>query len=80
MKFTNISNVFKVIYNFIFDDKSNKLIKTYIQLLDSFFINRNNYDSKPELNDPSNSHIILIIDEVDCLINQKQNLLYNIFN
>ena len=80
MKFTNISNVFKVIYNFIFEDKSNKLIKTYIQLLDSFFINRNNYDSKPELNDPSNSHIILIIDEVDCLINQKQNLLYNIFN
>ena len=80
MKFTNISNVFKVIYNFIFEDKSNKLIKTYIQLLDSFFINRNNYDSKPELNDPSNSHIILIIDEVDCLINQKQTLLYNIFN
>ena len=80
MKFTNISNVFKVIYNFIFEDKSNKLIKTYIQLLDSFFINRNNYDSKPELNDPSNSHIILIIDEVDCFINQKQNLLYNIFN
>ena len=80
MKFTNPSNVFKVIYNFIFDDKNNKLIKTYIQLLDAFFINRDNFDSKPELNDPSNSHIILIIDEVDCLINQKQTLLYNIFN
>lgn len=80
MKFTNPSNVFKVIYNFIFNDKNNKLIKTYIQLLDSFFINRDNFDSKPELNDPSNSHIILIIDEVDCLINQKQTLLYNIFN
>ena len=55
MKFTNPSNVFKVIYNFIFEDKTNKFIKTYIQLLDSFFINRDNFDFKPELNDPSNS-------------------------
>ena len=32
------------------------------------------------LNDPSNSHIILVIDEIDFLINKNQNILYNIFN
>jgi Cdc6-like AAA superfamily ATPase len=32
------------------------------------------------LNDPSNSHIILVIDEIDFLINKSKNLLYNIFN
>lgn len=32
------------------------------------------------LNDPSNSHIILVIDEIDILISKSQNLLYNIFN
>jgi len=32
------------------------------------------------LKDPTNSHILLIIDEIDILINNSQNLLYNIFN
>ena len=43
-------------------------------------MNRNKYNSSSSLNDPSNSHIILIIDEIDILINYTQNLLYNIFN
>ena len=80
MKFTNPSNVFKSIYNFIFEDQKNQNIKKYIQILDTFFKNREDYNYKPILNNPSNPHLILIIDEVDCLINQKQNLLYNIFN
>ena len=32
------------------------------------------------LKDPSKSHILLIVDEIDFLINKNQNLLFNIFN
>ncbi len=80
IEFPNISNVFKTIYNFIFAKEKSYTINKYIQLLDNFFMNRNKYNSSSSLNDPSNSHIILIIDEIDILINYTQNLLYNIFN
>ena len=81
INFPNISNVFKIIYKFIFAKVKEKLnIKDYIQLLNEFFSNRKKYNSSSSLNDPSNSHIILIIDEIDILINNSQNLLYNIFN
>ena len=81
INFPNISNVFKIIYKFIFAKVKDKLnIKDYIQLLNEFFSNRKKYNSSSSLNDPSNSHIILIIDEIDILINNSQNLLYNIFN
>jgi Cdc6-like AAA superfamily ATPase len=81
INFPNISNVFKIIYKFIFAKVKDKLnIKDYIQLLNEFFSNRKKYNSSSLLNDPSNSHIILIIDEIDILINNSQNLLYNIFN
>ena len=74
-------NVFKVIYKFIFAKEGTKLnIKYYIQQLDQFFLNRKKFNSNNALNDPSNSHILLIIDEIDILINTSQNLLYNIFN
>ena len=81
IEYPNISNVFKVIYQFIFAKEKEKLnIKKYIQLLNNFFSHRRKFNSSTALNDPSNSHILLIIDEIDILINSSQNLLYNIFN
>ena len=81
IEYPNISNVFKVIYKFIFEKEKDKLnIKNYIQLLNNFFSHRRKYNSSNALKDPSNSHILLIIDEIDILINSSQNLLYNIFN
>lgn len=80
IEFPNISNVFKVIYNFIFTKQKQFTVNKYIQLLDTFFSERKKYNSNSSLNDPSNSHIVLIIDEIDILINYTQNLLYNIFN
>ena len=80
MEYPNISNVFKIIYNFIFTKQKKLTINKYIQLLDNFFSERKKYNSSIELDDPTNSHILLIIDEIDILINSSQNLLYNIFN
>ena len=81
IEYPNISNVFKVIYKFIFTKEKGKFnIKKYIQLLNEFFSKRKKYNSSRALNDPSNSHILLVIDEIDILINNTQNLLYNIFN
>ena len=80
IEFPNISNVFKVIYNFIFAKQKTYTVNKYIQLLDNFFSNRKKFNSNINLNDPTNSHILLIIDEIDILINYTQNLLYNIFN
>ena len=81
IEYPNISNVFKVIYKFIFEKEKGKLnIKNYIQLLNNFFSHRRKYNSSNALKDPSNCHILLIIDEIDILINSSQNLLYNIFN
>ena len=81
MEYPNISNVFKKIYNFIFAKSQKSLtMNKYIQLLDHFFAERKKFNSSSALNDPTNSHILLIIDEIDILINNTQNLLYNIFN
>lgn len=80
MKIPNPASVFKLIHNHIFSEQHNQNINKFIQILDNFFRNREEFDYKTILKDIKNSHIILIVDEVDCLINQKQNLLYNIFN
>ena len=32
------------------------------------------------MNDPTNSHVVLVLDEIDFLINKNQNFLYNLFN
>ena len=80
MEYPNISNVFKKIYNFIFAKQKSFTVNKYIQLLDNFFAERKKFNSSSALNDPTNSHILLIIDEIDILINHTQNLLYNIFN
>ena len=77
---TNIK-VIKGIYDFIFSkqDQEIKALK-YLNILDTFFSNRNNFKNTLNLNDPTNSHIILIIDEIDYLINKFKLLLYHIFN
>ena len=68
----------KSIYDKIFSKK--KKILAIIKSLDEFFKNRNYFNSSPYLKDPTNSHIILVLDEVDLLIDKSQTLLYNIFN
>ena len=81
INYPNLSNVFKIIYRFIFNKEKDKMnIKNYIFRLNSFFSYRKKYNKNKTLIDPTNSHILLIIDEVDILINTSQSLLYNIFN
>ena len=81
INYPNLSNVFKVIYKFIFTKAKDKMnIKSYIHVLNNFFFHRKKYNRNKTLVDPTNSHILLIIDELDILINTSQNLLYNIFN
>ena len=80
MKIQTPTAVYRSIYTEIFNNSKGMSIKNFIKNLDEFFRQRENYTNTPELRDPSNPHIILIIDEIDCLINQKQTLLYNIFN
>ena len=78
-EFPVIKNIDKTIFNFIFSSQKKIKRKNYIQKLDNFF----KYRDKEKiilLNDPTNSHIILIVDEIDYLINRNQNLLYNLFN
>ena len=78
-EYPSILTVFRTIYNYIFSTKKRRTNKKYISLLNRFFFNRNGANIA-HLNDPSNSHIILVIDEIDFLINKSQKLLYNIFN
>ena len=81
INYPNLSNVFKIIYRFIFNKEKDKMnIKNYIFHLNNFFSHRKKYNKNKTLIDPINSHILLIIDEVDILINTSQSLLYNIFN
>ena len=78
MNFLHPKDVFKKIYENIFDKKIH--LKLIINSLDEFFKNRNDYNSSIYLKNPNNCHIILVLDEVDLLLNKSQNLLYNIFN
>ena len=78
-EFPFINNMYKRIHNEIFDLKKKRRKIKYIQRLDNFFRNRDSI-SVVNLRDPSKSHILLIVDEIDFLINKNQNLLYNIFN
>jgi len=48
-------------------------------MLEDFFKDRNNADPD-DLKDKLNSHIVVVVDEIDMLVNKKQNHLYNIFN
>jgi origin recognition complex subunit 1 len=82
VNFPKTSKIYKFLYNFIFSSKKSKKIKATkcIQILDNFFNERNNYNGSILLNDPSNTHIILVLDEIDYLINKNQYLLYYIFN
>jgi Cdc6-like AAA superfamily ATPase len=82
MKVTNPQNVFKIIYDKIFNEKRGKDIKTCIFSLEQYFKNRKNYifNNHANVRNPTPSHLLLVVDEIDCLITQKQALLYNIFN
>jgi Cdc6-like AAA superfamily ATPase len=80
MKVTNPNNVFKNIYDHIFTDGRSTNLKKCTSILDNFFKNRKEFDNKPQLRVKSNPHIVLLIDEIDCLINKKQIVLYNMFN
>lgn len=80
MKIVNQNIVFKIIYESIFTDGRNKSPQKTISLLDQFFKNRDSHNFKFYLKDPTNPHLILVIDEIDCLTTKKQVLLYNIFN
>ena len=81
VNFDTDMKLIKCIYNFIFSKKLKKMkVSNYLKILDQYFLERNNYNGNIYLNDPSNSHIIFIIDEIDYLINKFQILLYHIFN
>jgi Cdc6-like AAA superfamily ATPase len=81
VNFDTNMKLIKRIYNFIFSRnvQTNKT-SNYLNTLDEFFSERNKYNRNIYLNDPTNSHIILIIDEIDYLINKFQIMLYHIFN
>ena len=83
-EYIQIAKIYKTIYDFIFVPRTNrkgrKRRKNYIQKLDEFFKNRNDFNSSLKLKDPTNSHIIFVVDEIDFLINKNQNCLYNLFN
>ena len=74
-----INKIYKTIYQFIFSNKRKIRKKRYALLINNFFCDRNKANIC-HLNDPSNSHIILVIDEIDFLINKNQTFLYNLFN
>ena len=81
VNFDTNMKLIKCIYNFIFSKNAEKIkVSKYLNLLDNFFSERKKYNGSIYLNDPTNSHIILIIDELDYLINKSQILLYHIFN
>jgi origin recognition complex subunit 1 len=80
MQVTNVTNVFKMIYEKIFEKAKGSTVGKCMQMLDNFFKNKNEFDNNHRLKDPRNPHVVLIVDEIDCLINRKQTLLYNIFN
>ena len=81
VNFDTNEKLIKCIYSFIFSNQQKNIkVSRNLNILDSFFSERNNYNRNIYLNDPTNSHIILILDEIDYLINKFQILLYHIFN
>jgi Cdc6-like AAA superfamily ATPase len=79
MKVANPNNVFKLIYEHLFSDGRSTNLNKCISSLDNFFKNRKDCNYAMNLN-INNQHLVLVIDEIDCLITKKQALLYNIFN
>lgn len=80
MKINNNNMIYKQIYSKIFANEAKLNPYKCCKLLDEFFKDRISYNFNLELRDSRNIHIILIIDEVDCLVTKKMSLLYNIFN
>ena len=80
MKMTKNNNFYKVLYEYIFNESTTKNFQRCCTLLDNFLKNRRDFNYSPNLRNYQNDHIVLVIDEIDCLIDKKQNILYNIFN
>ena len=79
MKLTTQNTVFKMIYREIFTEGKQINHHKCTIVLDNFFKNRK-YDSRININYLSKPHLVLVVDEIDCLMNKKQNVLYNLFN
>lgn len=82
MKMSKNNNFYKILYDLIFkeENKGSKSFQRCCSILDNFFKSRNQFNFNLSLNNFENPHIVLIIDEIDSLIDRKQNILYNIFN
>ena len=78
-EYPNIRNIYRDIYKFIFSNNKKIRNRKYQEKLDRFFFSRDTVKVE-YLVDPTNSHIILVVDEIDFLINKDQNFLYNLFN
>lgn len=80
MKVTNNNSVYKQIYSHLFKKEININPIKCSKLLDDFFKNRTEFNFNTTLKDSRNLHLLLIIDEIDCLCDKKMSLLYNLFN
>ena len=78
-EYPNIRNIYRDIYKFIFSNNKKIRNRKYQEKLDRFFFSRDTVKAI-YLENPSNSHIIIVVDEIDFLINKDQNFLYNLFN
>jgi Cdc6-like AAA superfamily ATPase len=79
MKITNPNNVYKLLYDEIYIDRKSIGAKKSLSLLEDYFKNKKS-DTRVSLNYIGGVHLVLVIDEIDCLVNKKQALLYNLFN
>ncbi len=80
MKITNNNMVYKEIFSHLFKQDIKINPSKCCKQLDDFFKNRSSFNFDETLKDPRNLHLVLIIDEIDCLISKKMSLLYNMFN
>ena len=78
-EFPNMANIYRTIYKFIFSDQKRTKKKNFSNMINKFFRDRD-LEKPINLVDPTNSHIVLVVDEIDFLINKGQTFLYNLFN
>jgi Cdc6-like AAA superfamily ATPase len=79
MKIVSPNNVYKILYEEIYSEKKHIGALKCLSLLEEFFKHRKT-DTRINLNYLNNTHLVLVIDEIDCLVTKKQAVLYNLFN
>jgi origin recognition complex subunit 1 len=79
MKMKSANDIYTQLYKAIFNQTKDLSFQKSCQLLEEFFLDRDSFEEST-LNFNNNSHIIIVIDEIDMLVNKKQTHLYNIFN